>query len=114
MTVLNWEKGKTEPLVEHVPAILNFLRYDPFDEPNTIPERLLAKRRAMGWSVKEAARQLGVDEGSWGAWESGGVVLFRRHRELVAELIGVPAEKLHREMRHQWNRLHSKMPMGKT
>jgi len=62
-TVLNWEKGHTEPPVESMPAIIRFLGYDSFLEPNNISERLLAKRRAMGRSIKEAARQLGVDEG---------------------------------------------------
>ena len=55
-TVLNWEKDHTEPPIESMPAIIRFLDYDPFPEPTTIPERLLAKRRAMGWSIKEAAR----------------------------------------------------------
>lgn len=36
-----------------------------------LPGRLLAKRRAMGWSIKKAARHLGVDEGTWGDWERG-------------------------------------------
>jgi len=29
-TVLNWEKGHTEPPIEAVPAIVRFLGYDPF------------------------------------------------------------------------------------
>ncbi len=60
-TILNWEKGHTEPPVEAVPAPLRFLGYDPFPEPRTLAERLLAMRRAMGWSIRQAARQLGVD-----------------------------------------------------
>ena len=47
-TVLNWEKGRTEPPIESMPAIIRFLGYDPFPKPMNIPERLLAKRRAMG------------------------------------------------------------------
>ena len=82
-TVLNWEKGKTEPPVESVPDILRFLGYDPFPEPRTLPERMLAKRRAMGWSIKEAARQLGVDEGTWGTWESGTTIPQGRHLLLL-------------------------------
>jgi len=52
-------------------AIIRSLGYDPFPEPKSIAERLLAKRRAMGWSIKEAARQLGVGEGTWEARERG-------------------------------------------
>ena len=67
-TVLNWETGHTQPPVEAVPVILGFLGYDPFPEPQTLPERLLAKRRAFGLTIRQAAQQLGVDEGTWGAW----------------------------------------------
>jgi transcriptional regulator with XRE-family HTH domain len=89
-TVLNWEKDHTEPPIESIPAIIRFLGYDPFPEPKNIPERLLAKRRAMGWSIKEAALQLGVDEGTWRNWEQGGVILYRNHRLLVARLLDLP------------------------
>ncbi len=70
-TVLNWEKGKTEPPIAALPAILRFLGYNPFPEPANLPERLLAIRRQMGWSIKEAARHLGMDERTWGDWERG-------------------------------------------
>lgn len=105
-TVLNWEKGHTEPPIESMPAIIRFLDYDPFPEPRNIPERLLAKRRAMGWSIKEAARQLGVDEGTWGEWERGGVILYRNHRLLVARLLGLPEGEVDHDMGARWNRLH--------
>ena len=107
-TVLHWEKGQTEPPIEFIPAIIRFLGYDPFPEPESLPERLLAKRRASGWSIKETARQLGVDEGTWGAWERGKTILFRRHRAFIARLLGLPSEEIHREMEGRWNRSHTK------
>lgn len=70
-TVLNWEKGHTEPPIGSVPAILRFLGYDPLPEPKALPEYLLAKRRAMGWSIREAAWKFGVDSGTWRDWEHG-------------------------------------------
>jgi len=70
-TVLNWERGHTKPPIAVLPAIIRWLGYDPFPPPKTLVESLLAKRRAMGWSMKEAAHQLGVDEGTWAAWEKG-------------------------------------------
>lgn len=79
-------------------AILRFLGYEPFPEPKRLAERLLAKRRAMGWSIKEAARQLGVDKGTWGDWERGKTILFRKHRMIVARFLGLPAEEINREM----------------
>ncbi|MDT8321430.1 MAG: hypothetical protein RQ826_12975, partial [Xanthomonadales bacterium] len=38
--------------------------YDPFPQPKTIAQHLLAKRREMGWSIREAAAAIGVDP-SW-------------------------------------------------
>ena len=86
-TVLNWEKGHTEAPIESMPAILRFLEYDPFPVPVTLPERMLAKRRAMGWSIREAARRLGVDEGTWGAWERGTVAPWPRYMKLLGQFL---------------------------
>ncbi len=105
-TVLNWEKGRSEAPIESMPAILTFLGYDPFPAPETLPERLLAKRRAMGWSMRKAARQIGVDPGTWRDWEQGGVILFHGHRNLVARLLNIPIGDLDQEMRTRWNQSH--------
>ena len=105
-TLLNWEKGYTEPPIASLPAILQFLGYDPFPEPKSLPERLVAKRRTMGWSIKEAAWQLGVEEGTWGAWERGETILYRKHRALVARFLGMSADQIHHEMQDQWTRSH--------
>lgn len=82
-TVLNWEKNKAAPPIRAIPAIVRFLGYDPFPPPNSLAERLLAKRRQMGWSIKKAARQLGVDEGTWTAWEMGTAAPQERYRATV-------------------------------
>lgn len=68
-TVGNWEKNRTYPAVRYFPAIFRFLGYDPFPEPQTLPEKLSAKRRALGLSVKRAAKQIGVDEATFAQWE---------------------------------------------
>jgi DNA-binding transcriptional regulator YiaG len=71
-TVLHWEKEATEPLVSYWPAIIGFLRYEPFPHPESLSERMLAFRRRAGLSIKEAARRVGVDEASWSRWERTG------------------------------------------
>lgn len=71
-TVGNWEKDRTFPAVRYFPAIFRFLGYDPFPEPTTLSAKLLAKRRALGLSVKQAAAKVGVHEGTFGAWERNG------------------------------------------
>lgn len=86
-TVLNWEKGRTEPPVQVVRAIRRFLGYDPYPAPQTLSERLLALRRGMGWSIREAAEHLGVDEGTWRAWERGCVVPWPRFRGRIEALL---------------------------
>ena len=105
-TILNWEKGHTEPPVEAVPALLQFLGYDPLPEPTTLPERLLAKRRVMGWSIRKAAQNVGVDPGAWRDWEQRSVILYRTHRVLVARLLGLPEREADEEMGARWNRSH--------
>jgi transcriptional regulator with XRE-family HTH domain len=105
-TVLNWEKGHTEPAIGSIPAIIKFLDYDPFPDSKTLPERLLAKRREMGWSIKDAAASIGVDPGTWANWEQGNVVLHLRHRELIARLLDLCLTALNQEMTAQWNQLH--------
>lgn len=105
-TILNWERGHTKPPVEAFPALLQFLGYDPFPEPKTLAERLVAERRDMGWSIRVAANRLGVNPGTWRGWEQGGVILFRRHRMAIARLLGSSSDGLDQEMGVRWNRIH--------
>jgi DNA-binding XRE family transcriptional regulator len=106
-TVLNWEKGHTQPPVSAMPAIFQFLGYDPYPEPKTLPGRLLAKRREMGWSIKQAAHHVNVDPGTWKRWERGGTISYRPYRLRVASLLGLSADALEREMAMQWGQLHT-------
>ena len=90
-TVLNWEKNRTEPMVTSVPDIIRFLGYDPYPEPEALAERMLAKRQAMGWTIKQAARELGVDEGTWGAWERGIIIPWPRYQQMLDKFLVVEA-----------------------
>lgn len=85
-TILNWEKDKTDPSPSTIPAIINFIGYQPFPEPKTLSERMHAKRRAKGWTSKEAAGQLGVDEGTWRRWEKEGI-RWTRYRAMVEHFL---------------------------
>jgi transcriptional regulator with XRE-family HTH domain len=70
-TYLLWEQDRTTPTVRYYPAIFDFLGYDPFPAPTTLPQQIASRRRELGISIKEAAKRLGVDEGTFGRWESG-------------------------------------------
>ena len=107
-TILNWEKGHTKPPIKSIPAITRFLGYDPFPKPKTLSQHLLAKRRVIGWSIKEAARSLGVDPASWGNWERGQTILHRQHGALLARLLDLSADTLDQEMASNWNRSHER------
>ena len=107
-TLLNWEKGKTQPAPPALPAIRAFLGYDPFPVPTTLVERLQAARRGFGWSIAEAARQMRVDEGTWRAWEAGQTILYHKDRERIAELLNVPITTIQEEMAKRWSRSHTR------
>lgn len=70
-TYLLWEWDKHEPVVRYYPAIFEFLGYDPFPEPVTLPERITSQRRKLGLTISQAAKGIGVDEGTFRRWESG-------------------------------------------
>jgi hypothetical protein len=73
-TISKWEKNLYEPPVLFMPAVIGFLGYDPYSEPVGYPARPLAKRRAEGWAIWEAAERLGVNKGTWALWERGRTV----------------------------------------
>jgi transcriptional regulator with XRE-family HTH domain len=110
-TAINWEYGRTEPPVTSIPAIVRFLEYDPFPLPTTLAEHLLAQRRAMGWTIRQASEELGVDPGTWRDWEAGRVVLYRKHRAALAALLGLDPSALYEVMRARWNGAHAR-PAG--
>jgi len=105
---LNWEKGRTRPSIVSIPAIVQFLGYDPFPQPKPISQHLLSKRRAMGWSIKDAAEAVGVDPGTWGNWERGQTILYRKHRALVAQFLGMSVDTLNKKMVAHWNRIQQR------
>lgn len=52
-------------------ALIAFLGYEPWSEPETLGERLKAERRRRGLAVSRAAALHGLDEGTWLRRESG-------------------------------------------
>jgi transcriptional regulator with XRE-family HTH domain len=69
--VILWEQDRSTPSIRYYPAIFQFLGYDPFPEPTTLPQRIAAKRRQLGLTIEGAALSIGVDEGTLRRWESG-------------------------------------------
>ena len=84
--LLMWEKGRSSPEIRFWPAILSFLSYEPWQQPQSLPERLLAFRRSRGWSQTRLAEELGTIQGVVGSWESGEHRPIRRFRSKLDEL----------------------------
>jgi|SRR5437762_11650564 len=81
-----WERNYRQPVLRRLPAITEFLGYDPNVVPDRAPlgRRIAARRRAMGLSQRELAHRLGIDEGTVGPWERGNLKrVSRRVRRLL-------------------------------
>jgi len=66
-----WELNYHEPSLHLLPAITEFLGYDPNVVPDQAPlgRRIAARRRSVGLSQRELADCLGIDEGTLSRWE---------------------------------------------
>jgi DNA-binding XRE family transcriptional regulator len=69
-TITGWERNATVPEVRYIPAIIQFLGYDPLPESSSLPERLATARRTLGLSQRKMAEQLGVDPSTLMGWEA--------------------------------------------
>jgi DNA-binding XRE family transcriptional regulator len=63
-SLINWEKGKTEPAIRSWPGIIAFLGYDPSPEPVTLGDHIRAERRRRGCGLAALAKDLGFDPGT--------------------------------------------------
>ena len=55
-SVRNWESGRTEPALDLLRSVIEFLSYDPRPTPNTIGEKIKFWRTARGLSQEELGR----------------------------------------------------------
>lgn len=76
-TVLNLEKDRRRPTLGVLAVLIRWLGYDPLPAPVTLQEHMQATRRVRGWTVREAAKQLGVDPATWSIWERSGRVPWK-------------------------------------
>jgi len=108
-SIINWERGDFQPSsVFTLHRIIGFLGYDPLPHGETIPERLRAKRRQLGWGQRELADHLGVDGCTIKNWELGGTIMKRSHRTRIARFLGLAEGDLMQEMAARWNANHGK------
>ena len=82
MSVVNWEKGHSSRRVNHMAKVVEFLGFNPFQNGDTLAQRLINRRKALGITQKEFARQIGVDPSTLARWERG----ERDQRETIERL----------------------------
>ncbi len=87
LTYLLWEHDRTFPNIRMWPTVIRFLGYYPFPKPRTLSDRLIAFRRLRGLSIKELARQLGIDGGTLGKWEKGEREPAGNRMEMVDQIL---------------------------
>jgi transcriptional regulator with XRE-family HTH domain len=81
-SIYNWESDDSKPSVPYMPAVIEFLGYNPLPAATTLAGRLVWHRTSLGLSQSVAAKRIGVDPGTLARWESGekkptGVYLIR-------------------------------------
>ena len=67
-SVTNWELGHSEPSVKHIPKIIEFIGYCPYDPAAELVDRVEVVRRALGFTQEEFAQHLQIDESSLASW----------------------------------------------
>ena len=107
-TVMNWEKGYHDPVIQFYPAIQRFLGYIPATPARTLGERLRHKRRWLGLSIDALAAKLKVDSTALSNWERGELILYQRHRRLIAEYLNEPVTDVQSAMAMQWGKKHQR------
>jgi site-specific DNA recombinase len=70
-TIHNWELNHSQADFRFMPAIIEFLGYNPLPEGTTWAERLVRHRTTLGLSQKAAAGRIGVDPATLARWERG-------------------------------------------
>jgi DNA-binding transcriptional regulator YiaG len=67
--LFNWESGATTPEIRYLPAIIEFLGYNPLPHGKTLAQRLLRHRSSLG--LTRRATIVGVDASTLARWERG-------------------------------------------
>lgn len=70
-TVKKWESNETRPALPHIPRIIEFLGYCPYDATLPWREKLKIWREALGFSQERLALTVGIHESTIQKWERG-------------------------------------------
>ena len=69
-TYFTWELGTRSPSIRHWPALIAYLGYDPVPTLTGEAGQIEAVRRQLGWSLRQVADFIGVDQGTLARWKN--------------------------------------------
>lgn len=71
MTIVNWEKGRTQPSLKHFPNLIAFLGHVPFDCESDLLGRIRYYKTVHGLSLEALAHELRINESTVTGWLAG-------------------------------------------
>ena len=87
-SLTGWENGRSEPQIQFVPYIIEFLGYMPIEvDVSTVGGRIKEYRMRHGLSHKKMGKLLGVDASTVGTWENNSSRPQERTQKLLIKII---------------------------
>lgn len=68
-SIFNGEANISQPDPRYMPAVIRLLGYNPLPALNTLTEKIVRHRTALGMTQKEAAQSMAVDASTLARWE---------------------------------------------
>jgi transcriptional regulator with XRE-family HTH domain len=88
VSIQYWETNRVNPSIKHIPKIIQFLDYVPYNnEANTLPEKLLFYRQLMGLSRKQFAEIAGLDVSTIAKWEKSKHLPTKRSLDRINDFL---------------------------
>lgn len=91
-TVWNWEHGR-EPELKHMPKVIEFLGYMPFECPDDPVGQLRYYKRTNGLSYERLGKLMGRDPEQLTDWLSGRVKPCRRNVQNINRFLTIYKEE---------------------
>ena len=87
-TIWNWEHS-SEPDLKHVPSIIKYLGYVPFDKPGNVGifEKLRYYKLINGLTIKQLAKDIGCHHEQLMDWMGGKVRPCKRNMEVIEKFV---------------------------
>jgi transcriptional regulator with XRE-family HTH domain len=84
-TISGWQTGRQTPTTKHIPKVIEFLGYSPFDINNasSLAERIVMLRKTRGLTGKALAKALNVNDETLSRWERGEVIPSPKSQALL-------------------------------